>query len=415
MPAREAAHPSALLAGIADPARLAVLDSSGLLDAEADSTLDSFARLAGALLDAPSAYVTLVGKDEQVAPGAVELDTPGQPRRWLAIKDSICQFQVVTGEPLLVNDTRTDPLTQNNSVVHDGSMLSYAGMPLLTSSGLVLGSLCVADRQPRLWTDTQAVLLQDLARLVVDDIEHRLAARRFEALRGLGRRLGQDVELLLGSVTTLVDVAEQQDDPRLQRHAAATRRHGLGLRELATELRDAAGEEHEAPSPELTSVDFRSMVERAVLSARMATGTADLALDLPDLPVHITCDRVRLERALVHLLVSALHHTTGGEALRVKLTTAAGAPAGEGRARLTLNALGAQIPAAELGRIVVRFESAATDLSEKSTGPAALRLIRGEVQAHSGSASGRSSAHGLSFQTEWPLEAASPRSHINLP
>ena len=33
--------------GIADPARLAVLDSSGLLDAEADSTLDSFAKERG--------------------------------------------------------------------------------------------------------------------------------------------------------------------------------------------------------------------------------------------------------------------------------------------------------------------------------------------------------------------------------
>lgn len=406
---------STVLPDIANPMRLAVLDNSGLLDTEADSVLDSFARLASALLNAPAAYVTLVGKDEQVSPGALELDTPGQPRRWLAIKDSICKFQVITGEALVVNDTRTDLLTQNMSVVHDGSMLSYAGTPLLTSGGLVLGSLCVADRQPRIWTNEQLVLLREVAQLVVHDIEHRLATRRFEAVQALGRLIDQDLELMLASVTALVDVSDQQDNPRLQRCAAATRRRGAGLRELATKLSEAAGEEKKAPVQEITSLDLRSALEHAVVSARMATGTAAFAMALPDSPVPITCDRVRLEHALVHLLISALHHTNDGETLRVELAIVAGAPAGEARARLTLHALDAQIPAGELGRIVVRFESALADTSELSTSPMVLTMARGEVRARSRAVSGLASRQGLTFHAEWLVDESSTHRYVTLP
>ncbi len=167
---------AAALPAVADPERLSAVQRTGLLDGP-DTTLDTFARLAAAVLAAPAAYVTLVDADRQVAPGAVQLDRPGEPGRVLQLSDSICQFSVATGEPLIIDDTRANQLVQHKAGVVSGDTRAYAGVPLRTGSGHVLGALCVHDRTPRTWPPEQVGLLDELALLVSRDLEHRLAAR----------------------------------------------------------------------------------------------------------------------------------------------------------------------------------------------------------------------------------------------
>ena len=397
------------LPGVRDPARLAVLERTGLLDEEADPGLDRAARLAAALLQAPAAYVTLVAGDQQRAPGAVDADADAAagPGRTLPMTDSICQYQIVTGEPLLIPDATLDPLTQHKGGVVDGSIRAYAGTPLSTRDGHVLGSLCVTDRVPRDWSAEQMALLEELGVLVSEDLEHRLAVRRSDEVQALGRRLGREVPALLDAVTSLVALAEQQDEPTMQRYAALTRRRSARVHELAAELADA---EVLVPPPGSGAdplLDLRRAVERAVSAARDSTGTSDLRLDLPDDAPLVRCDPVLLERALVHLLVSALHHT-GGVGLTVALVE--GAPAA-GQVELRLDGPSSRIPAGELARVVARFAEGVCGAAAPGTGPA-LRVVGGEVRARSGGVEGRSGATGLSFRAAFDL--AAPRV-IDLP
>lgn len=401
------------LPGLADPTRLDIIERTGLLDEESDATLDSFARLAAALLGAPAAYVTLVGPEEQVAPGAVAHDRPGEPVRTIPIGESICQFTVATGEPLVLDDTRTNPLVKSHPAVQRGALLAYAGVPLRTSGGQVLGSLCVHDRHARQFSDEQVELLQELARLVARDIEHRLTTERVGGVRGLGRRTADEVAALQDAVTSLVELAEQQDDPRLQRSAALARRRAERAGALARELAEEAAPERAPESDRPAPVDLRRMVQRAVAGAQAATRTQALDLDSPADPLLVACEPVRLERALVHLLVSALQYTVADETLRVRLAPAA-ADGATAKAELTVRGLGTQIPAAELGRIVARFHAAMCQAADEER-PAALRLVGGEVQASSGMVSGRSSRHGLAFQVQWDLQAEDAAKVIQLP
>lgn len=392
-----------VLPGVADPVRLAVLQATGLLDREADATLDGFARLAAALLQTPAAYVTFLAGDAQLSPGAVELDSAAPPRRTLGLQESICQFQVVTGEPLVIDDTRRDPLSSRKEAVRDGSMGAYAGVPLITQGGHVLGSLCVTDQRPRRWTPQQVELLGELAQLVISDIEHRLTAARVASVEALGRRTGQGARSLIEAVSDLVELAQHEDDPRLQRSAARARARGVALERLVDELAEI-GDELEVTAPAgRAPVDLGRAVERAVAGARLSTGTSEADVVVPLHQVLITGDSLRLEQALVHLLVSALHHKTDGERLQVGLVSERHAGASQPAAVLTLDAFGSQVPAAELGRIVARFR-AATDESPDAPGrSAALRMVGGELQAHSGVVSGRSSARATSFRAEWPI------------
>ena len=47
----------------------------------------------------------------------------------------------------------------------------YAGAPLKLRDGSTVGTLCVADRRPRLLNDEQVDELRRLAALVVDELE----------------------------------------------------------------------------------------------------------------------------------------------------------------------------------------------------------------------------------------------------
>lgn len=393
------------LAGVAVPARVAVLDRVGDLAGSADPALDRIARLAAGLLSAPAAYVTLVGTQEQRSPGAAEVDHDAEPMRTLPLRDSICQFQVVTGEPLVIEDARKDKLTEHNRTVLDGSIGAYAGMPLRTSDGHVLGSLCVVDRAPRSWEQACLTLLEDLAAVVSLDIEHRLSLQRTTELQRAARGVLEQAPPHAHAVAGLVELAEIADDPQLQRSAARARASGQRLAAETARLARVT----EVLSAEVQSstslLDLRRVVERAVVGARLATGTADITLDLPGAVLPVVCDAVRLEMSLGHLFVSALHHTSQGRPLAVKLS--GGHPAAtEEQARsaeLALSAPGTRVPAAELARLVARFAGAVDACDDRAVGQAALRMTAGGVHATSGPVTATSSRDGLAFRSRWVL------------
>jgi GAF domain-containing protein len=62
----------------------------------------------------------------------------------------------------VIPDTRRDRLACDNEFLLALGVAAYLAIPLIVS-GQVLGSLCVADRQPRDWTPDQVAALTDLA------------------------------------------------------------------------------------------------------------------------------------------------------------------------------------------------------------------------------------------------------------
>jgi GAF domain-containing protein len=57
----------------------------------------------------------------------------------------------------------------------------YAGVPLRTADGFNLGTLCVLDYEPRAMSDVETRNLEDLAAMVVSELDLRLASRRAAA------------------------------------------------------------------------------------------------------------------------------------------------------------------------------------------------------------------------------------------
>ncbi|PPK65053.1 SpoIIE family protein phosphatase [Actinokineospora auranticolor] len=165
--------------GLADPARLAALRDTGLSEMS-DLGMERFARLVASVVGTPVALVSLVEADRQMFPGMVGLDDPWATARSTPLSHSLCSQVVLSGEPLVLPDTRADDHWCANPAIDDLGVAAYAGMPLVDVDGHVLGSLCAIDTSPRSWTEAQLRDLADLAAACAAELRLRIVSHRAE-------------------------------------------------------------------------------------------------------------------------------------------------------------------------------------------------------------------------------------------
>ncbi|MGV9656991.1 GAF domain-containing SpoIIE family protein phosphatase [Streptomyces koyangensis] len=180
-------------------ARLLALEQAGLSSA-ADEGMDRFARIAARLADVPVALVSVAGAEHHSFPGMTGLEAPLSELR----RTGLCAEVVLAGR-LIVRDARTDPRTKGLPMVEELSVAGYAGLPLVDDDGVVLGSLCAIDRQPREWTDREVEALADLAEACAAEIRLRIVTRRIEEARGETAALLTRSELVLRASEVLAD------------------------------------------------------------------------------------------------------------------------------------------------------------------------------------------------------------------
>ena len=158
------ASTSRLRGAVADPGRLAAIDTAGLLDTAPEPTFDRFARLASRLASTPVALVSVVTDDRQYFAGLCGLPQPWADARETPLSHSFCQHVVASAAPLVIEDARLDPVLCGNLAVVDLNVVAYAGFPIIAPSGDVVGSLCAIDGVPREWDPAHLEALADIER-----------------------------------------------------------------------------------------------------------------------------------------------------------------------------------------------------------------------------------------------------------
>ena len=161
--------------------RLSVLQSTDLLDTDAEAPFDRLTRLSSRLLGAPVALISLVDDHRQFFKSAVGLAEPWASRRETPLSHSFCQHVVRNAEPLVVSDARRHPLLRDNPAIRDLNVVAYAGVPL-TVDGEAIGAFCVIDDKPRDWPAGELELLHDLAAAAVSEVQLRRALGRARKL-----------------------------------------------------------------------------------------------------------------------------------------------------------------------------------------------------------------------------------------
>lgn len=179
----------ALDAARLDPARLQAVRDTGLLDTPPEESFDRLTRLATMLLEVPATFVSLVDAERDFYKSAVGFDEPLASERELKGR-TFCHFALLSPRPLLLDDVLALPGLAAVPTVRTLGVRAYAGVPLVTPDGQILGSFCAVDMQPRQWTERDVAVLTELAHATLREITLRQALVRLaEANRLLAEEM----------------------------------------------------------------------------------------------------------------------------------------------------------------------------------------------------------------------------------
>ncbi|MBC5864489.1 hypothetical protein L1S34_03795 [Flavobacterium sp. K77] len=150
--------------------RLEELISYQILDTLPEMELNELSEMAALIFDVPVALISFIDEDRQWFKVHKGLDLTETKK-----EDSFCQHLISgTIENLIVEDALNDPLFCDNPLVNnDPNIRFYAGAPLTTPSGNVLGSFCIIDHKPRQITPDQIKVLNILAKKTMDCLNLR--------------------------------------------------------------------------------------------------------------------------------------------------------------------------------------------------------------------------------------------------
>lgn len=157
-----------------DAERLREIADLGLLSTDVDPILQDVASRAAARLGLPVSLVSVVLDEALHVAGSYGIDglwlgeTRGHPVEW-----SFCRTSVHTRQPYVVENAPEHPEHRTNPLVVQDGVRCYAGVPLISSRGFVLGNLCVVGLEERTFSEEEMGALRTLGAEAVRRIEGR--------------------------------------------------------------------------------------------------------------------------------------------------------------------------------------------------------------------------------------------------
>lgn len=188
-----------------EAARLEALRQYGILDTEPEEAYDNIAQLAAYICGTPIVLVNFIDENRQWFKAKIGLDLTEMPRS-MGLSHLCHERQDV----VVISDTWADQRFANNTVVLSyPSVRFYAGVPLVTPNGDMVGTLCAIDQVPRQLSDKQVEALVALGRQVISELELR---RNLSELSRVAEELKRTEEKLAYSENLLRTIIESEPE-----------------------------------------------------------------------------------------------------------------------------------------------------------------------------------------------------------
>jgi signal transduction histidine kinase/ActR/RegA family two-component response regulator len=310
--------------------RLKALRGYDLLDTDAEEGFDSLTRLAAGIFDVPISLISLIEEKRQWFKARFGLEA-SQTRRDV----SFCAYSVENREMLVVPDaTKDERFAQNPLVTGPPHIRFYAGAPLFSEEGFVLGSLCVIDKRPRRPNKDQLERLRDLANLAVDQMKLRrsvsqlsVQAKELARARDKARsetantqavlaNMSHEMRTPMNGITGFTGLLKKTELAPQQRHyVKLIEQSSVFLLGIINDVLDLskirAGQLHLDNSP----MSPRECLETCVEAMRVQLSGKPVSLETQvdaSVPACLLGDGNRLRQVLMNLLSNAVKFTEKG-------------------------------------------------------------------------------------------------------
>jgi len=188
-----------------EDARLAALLSAGIMDTPPEPAYDAITRLAAEYFQADSAAIAFVDESRVWMKSCWRHMVRELPR-----KDSIFDMMLAEDGPVIVPDISRHP--QYDTLMPRLNLLgmaSYAGVPIRSGDGMILGVLIIFHRKSRQNMSTDELLtLESLAGMVSNQLELRSLRKSFNENRKGPRRAFHIAEIANNSWPSKSDLRQ---------------------------------------------------------------------------------------------------------------------------------------------------------------------------------------------------------------
>lgn len=206
--------------------------------------------------------------------------------------------------------------------------------------------------------------------------------------------------LIKANAQLLARAVRKLDDPKLNQRCDSLAAQVDRMQRLVDLLLDLSRLETGRLTVQPEPLDLADLLRQTVEGYNLAQPNREVALRLPDEPVCVAGDALRLEQVLTNLLGNAARYSPEGEGIVVELVR-------EGEfVRVSVTDHGIGIPPADLGRVFDRFYQVqgAPGALAGSMGMG-LYISRGIITAHSGRIWAESQlGRGSTFHFSLPLD-----------
>lgn len=177
-----------------------------------EAAFERLTGLAARLFQVPTALISFMGEQWQWWGASCGLELLRLPERGIQAAQGLCGVVVQSGRPLFVADTAQEETYAHHPLVTGNGVRFYAGVPLTTPDGHVIGTLCLLDTDPHApLTPAEQQTLGDLAALVMDELELRLLSIVSERHSSAHELLSHNLREALAQSETLQAISELND------------------------------------------------------------------------------------------------------------------------------------------------------------------------------------------------------------
>jgi PAS domain S-box-containing protein len=173
-----------------EQARVAALSRYGILDTPAEPEFDRITALAARLFRVPTVAIVLLDGERTWSKSRYGMALPPTPRAL-----SFCDAAIASPDVFVVTDASVDPrFAANPLVTRPSGLRFYAGAPICTPDGHIIGCLELVDYRARELSSAEREMLANLAAVVMDELELRATVGRIRraasASSGAGSHVG---------------------------------------------------------------------------------------------------------------------------------------------------------------------------------------------------------------------------------
>jgi two-component system sensor histidine kinase VicK len=182
--------------------RLKALLHYEVLDTAPDPALTEIAALAARITRAPYAYIGFLDSYRLWFKACVGFLESEQP-----IESSADQFAVLDAQPYLIEDAANDPRFRSGGIKLGEAIVcrSYLAAPLVSPSGVVIGTLAVLSPEAGAFLPSDGSALEVLARQIVTRLEYYISVRQEELTARARQRVERALTIERNFVSAVLD------------------------------------------------------------------------------------------------------------------------------------------------------------------------------------------------------------------